>query len=53
MVYQEHMTYYTPGGKRKQRVRDHHVAVAELGAQGWELVAVLPSGTMYFQRRLA
>jgi hypothetical protein len=53
LIYDKHMTYYTSGGKREQGVRDHYVAVAELGSQGWELVAVLPTGTMYFQRRLA
>jgi hypothetical protein len=52
LLYEKRLTFYTTGGKRETNVRDHYAAGAELGDQGWELVAVLPSGTMCFQRRI-
>jgi hypothetical protein len=42
--------YPSDGKKRETKVHDHRAAVAQLGDEGWELVAVAPGMGLYFKR---
>jgi|GEM_PF-1363236 hypothetical protein len=44
--------YFTTAGERKVKVRDFYQAIAELGQQGWELVASDGWLNMTFKRRV-